>query len=113
LGLGIEAVPDHPARALTEVLSLARLHGLMAYDAAYLGLLTREGVPLATLGDRLAEAAAAPECRSSGRDRATARVRYVVAFASQTEPNATFAELGKTTPFDSGWHFRKLALVAS
>ncbi len=57
MGLGIDVVPDHPPRVLTEVLAVARLHGLTAYDAAYLDLAMREGVPLATLDDRLAEAA--------------------------------------------------------
>ena len=57
LGLGIEVAPDQPTRVLTEVLALARQHGLTAYDAAYLDLAMREGVPLATLDDRLAQAA--------------------------------------------------------
>ncbi|MBT9559508.1 MAG: type II toxin-antitoxin system VapC family toxin [Myxococcales bacterium] len=57
LGLGIVVVPDHPPRVLTDVLALARLHGLTAYDASYLDLAMREGVPLATLDSRLAEAA--------------------------------------------------------
>jgi predicted nucleic acid-binding protein len=57
LGLGIEVIPDHPERVATEVLALARQHGLTAYDASYLDLAMREGIPLATLDDRLIEAA--------------------------------------------------------
>lgn len=57
LSLGIEVVPDQPPRVLTEVLALARYHGLTVYDASYLDLAVREGVPLATLDERLAEAA--------------------------------------------------------
>lgn len=57
LGLGIEVVPDHPQRVLTEVLALARQHGLTVYDASYLDLAMREGVPLASLGADLVAAA--------------------------------------------------------
>jgi predicted nucleic acid-binding protein len=57
MALGIVVVPDHAPRVLTEVLSLARLHGLTAYDASCLDLAIREGVPLATLDTRLADAA--------------------------------------------------------
>ncbi|MFN4090157.1 MAG: type II toxin-antitoxin system VapC family toxin [Alphaproteobacteria bacterium] len=41
------------------LLALARRHRLTAYDAAYLELAKREGVPLATLDAALARAAAA------------------------------------------------------
>ena len=44
-------------RAMHETLSLAREHGLTAYDAAYLELAMRLGLPLAT-GDRSLGAAA-------------------------------------------------------
>ncbi len=57
LCLGIQVVPDHPPHVLTEVLALARQHGLTVYDASYLDLAMREGLPLATLDERLAEAA--------------------------------------------------------
>lgn len=57
LALGIVVVPDYAPRVLTEVLSLARQHGLSAYDGSYLDLAIREGVPLATLDTRLADAA--------------------------------------------------------
>jgi predicted nucleic acid-binding protein len=46
------------ARALHETMSLAREHGLTAYDAAYLQLAMRLGLPLAT-GDRNLKSAAA------------------------------------------------------
>jgi predicted nucleic acid-binding protein len=45
------------ARALHETMSLAREHRLTAYDAAYLELAMRVGLPLAT-GDRSLRAAA-------------------------------------------------------
>lgn len=43
--------------ALGAVLALARSHGLTAYDAAYLELAMREGVPLATQDGALRAAA--------------------------------------------------------
>jgi predicted nucleic acid-binding protein len=46
-------------RAWGEVLSLARAHRLSAYDAAYLELALRRGLPLATLDDKLRAAASA------------------------------------------------------
>jgi predicted nucleic acid-binding protein len=46
-----------PGRALTTVLNLARSKALSAYDASYLELATRRGVPLATKDDALAKAA--------------------------------------------------------
>jgi predicted nucleic acid-binding protein len=46
-------------RAWGDTLSLARAHNLSAYDAAYLELAMRRGLPLATLDDKLKAAAAA------------------------------------------------------
>ena len=46
------------ARAWADTLHLARAHNLSAYDAAYLELALRRGLPLATLDDRLKAAAA-------------------------------------------------------
>lgn len=43
--------------ALGSVLELGRVHGLSAYDAAYLELAMREGLPLATQDDALRLAA--------------------------------------------------------
>ena len=40
----------------SQVLSLARSHGLTVYDAAYLEVSIREGLPLATLDAKLAAA---------------------------------------------------------
>lgn len=45
-------------RAFGDVLALARAHGLSAYDAAYLELAVRRGLPLATLDGQLIAAAA-------------------------------------------------------
>lgn len=44
-------------RAWSDTVALARQHGLSAYDASYLELAMREGVPLATLDARLKSAA--------------------------------------------------------
>jgi predicted nucleic acid-binding protein len=55
-------LPIHvdPAGADMEgVLAAGRHHGLTAYDAAYLVLAEREGIPLATLDTRLRDAARA------------------------------------------------------
>jgi predicted nucleic acid-binding protein len=49
-----ETVP----RAWADVLGLARTHGLSAYDAAYLELALRRGLPLASLDSKLIAAAA-------------------------------------------------------
>lgn len=58
----IESLPvemhDLPSdRALGAVLELGRQQGLTTYDASYLELAIREGLPLATLDDRLQSAA--------------------------------------------------------
>ena len=59
LPIRIEETP-HP-RSWGEILSLARNHRLSTYDATYLDLAMRLGIPLATLDDALREAAA--QCR--------------------------------------------------
>lgn len=46
-----------PSRAMGEISSLARDQGLSVYDAAYLELAIREGLPLATRDKALAAAA--------------------------------------------------------
>jgi predicted nucleic acid-binding protein len=48
---------DTIATAFGPVLTLARAHSLSTYDAAYLELAMRQGVPLATLDTRLRAAA--------------------------------------------------------
>jgi predicted nucleic acid-binding protein len=55
-------LPIHPDEVLTPgrlglVISLARAQNLSSYDAAYLELAIRRGVPLASLDDRLIVAA--------------------------------------------------------
>jgi len=55
--LDIETDLETMARALGDTLNLARRHKLAAYDAAYLELALRQGLPLATLDADLAKAA--------------------------------------------------------
>jgi len=57
LSLPISVVTETPAHVVTAVLALAREQGLSVYDASYLDLAMREGLPLATLDDRLRDAA--------------------------------------------------------
>lgn len=57
--LAIEVDTDTAQHALENTLQLARRFGLSAYDAAYLDLALREGLPLATLDSGLLNAAAA------------------------------------------------------
>ena len=54
LRIRVDRIPDEGA-----VLRLARTHRLSVYDAAYLELAQREGLPLATLDTDLQKAAAA------------------------------------------------------
>lgn len=56
---GVAIQPDDAtfARALTDALHLARRYGLSSYDASYLELALRAGLPLATLDADLAKAA--------------------------------------------------------
>ena len=57
--LPIEVVPNSLDQALGDVLSLARAAGLSTYDAAYLDLALRRGLPLATADEYLSQAAQA------------------------------------------------------
>lgn len=56
-GLPISVDDSALARAMGSVLDAARAYGLTSYDASYLELAMREGVPLATQDARLVEAA--------------------------------------------------------
>jgi predicted nucleic acid-binding protein len=55
--LNIVTDPATAAHALGDTLNLARRYKLSAYDAAYLELALRKGLPLATLDANLAKAA--------------------------------------------------------
>ena len=55
LPVELDAAP--PRETCTATVACARKHGLTTYDAAYLELAQRRGLPLATLDSRLAEAA--------------------------------------------------------
>ena len=57
LELGLRGGAATSTQALGEIRALARAHGLSAYDAAYLELAIREGLPLATSDDALKRAA--------------------------------------------------------
>jgi predicted nucleic acid-binding protein len=46
-----------PERIMTDLLALARANNLSSYDASYLDLSMRKGIPIATLDARLIEAA--------------------------------------------------------
>ncbi|MGS0741639.1 type II toxin-antitoxin system VapC family toxin [Glaciimonas sp. GG7] len=52
----IQVDPETSAHAMRDTLQLARRYNLSAYDAAYLELALREGLPLATLDDGLVKA---------------------------------------------------------
>jgi predicted nucleic acid-binding protein len=57
--LPIAVDPETPFRAFDHILNLARPQKLTTYDAAYLELAVRRGVPLATLDSDLKKAAKA------------------------------------------------------
>lgn len=59
LSLPIVVDPVSRTRAFTVTHGLARARGLSAYDAAYLEVALRHGIPLATLDERLRSAAEA------------------------------------------------------
>jgi predicted nucleic acid-binding protein len=56
--LPIQVDEETPVRAWSDILHVARSYQLSAYDAAYLELAIRLGLPLASLDDRLKAAAA-------------------------------------------------------
>ncbi len=58
-GLPIVLDVETEARAWSDTIALARQHGLTSYDASYLELAMREGVPIATLDAPLKAAAQA------------------------------------------------------
>jgi predicted nucleic acid-binding protein len=55
LPVSVETI--EPDRAFSQVLSVARQHQLTEYDAAYVELALRRGLPFATLDDKLRQAA--------------------------------------------------------
>jgi predicted nucleic acid-binding protein len=48
---------------MKDLLSPARFHNLSSYDASYLDLAMRKGLPIATLDNRLIEAATAADVK--------------------------------------------------
>ncbi len=48
---------ESSGRAMKDLLGLARVHNLSSYDASYLDLAMRKGLPLATLDEKLRRAA--------------------------------------------------------
>jgi predicted nucleic acid-binding protein len=58
-GLEIVVEPTDSSLAFNEIYTLARQHTLTAYDAAYLELAIRRGLPLASLDEALERAALA------------------------------------------------------
>jgi predicted nucleic acid-binding protein len=65
--MDISIDPMTSAHALASTLHIARRHKLSSYDACYLELAMREGLPLATLDDELQRAA-----KRAGVERLTA-----------------------------------------
>lgn len=55
--LPIRVIQETPARVMGEVRALARTENLSSYDASYLDLAMREGMPIATKHSRLRDAA--------------------------------------------------------
>jgi len=60
--LPIRGDPESSRRVFDDVLPLARDHGLSAYDASYLDLAMRSGLPLATQDRSLIRAARKVRC---------------------------------------------------
>jgi predicted nucleic acid-binding protein len=56
--INIEIDDEGPGRAFEQILPLCRQHALTSYDAVYLDLAIRTGLPLATLDEQLRAAAA-------------------------------------------------------
>jgi len=56
--LPIHAEYESVNKEMKDLLGLARAHNLSSYDASYLGLAMRKGLPLATLDKKLRKAAA-------------------------------------------------------
>ena len=56
-GLPLKVEHEPPCRALTEIFALARDRGLSSYDASYLDLAMRFGIPIATMDESLIKAA--------------------------------------------------------
>jgi predicted nucleic acid-binding protein len=48
---------ERTGRMMYDLLTLARANGLSSYDASYLNLSMRKGIPIATMDNRLIEAA--------------------------------------------------------
>ncbi|MCI5157268.1 MAG: PIN domain-containing protein [Candidatus Electrothrix sp. AUS1_2] len=55
--LSLEVIQEAPQRGTSEIMVLAREQQLSSYDASYLDLAMRKGLPLATLDARLRNAA--------------------------------------------------------
>jgi predicted nucleic acid-binding protein len=69
--LPITVEQETPERMLKEIVSLARTHELSTYDASYLDLAMRLGLPIATQDASLARAA--KKCRVPAFDPASTR----------------------------------------
>lgn len=59
--LPIIVADDRPETRMSELLALSRINNLSSYDASYLQLAIKYGLPLATLDKRLREAAKSVE----------------------------------------------------
>ena len=66
-GFAISAEAAPPSQSFERVLPLSRQHRLTVYEAAYLELALRHGIPLATLDAALKKAAAAAGVTLAGQ----------------------------------------------
>jgi len=55
--LPILVLHESPERTMRDILGLARAHNLSSYDASYLDLAMKKGLPLATMDKKLRKAA--------------------------------------------------------